>query len=317
MIQDALSSLLLSGENPLVSLVIPSYNAAPYLRAAIESVLEQDYPQIELLVMDGGSTDGTVELLTGYGDRVRWISEKDAGQADAISRGFSLTRGSILGWLNADDLLKAGAIRCAVEVFRANPSAALIYGNADFVDAGGRKIATCTVVEPYSLQRLIYYGDYIIQPAAFFIRQAYEAVGGLDIDLNWAMDWDLWIRLARQYDVIRVDADMASYRWLGSNKTAEGGFVRLEEIEKVARRYGCEGLPAYFRLEKARLFMQHAGRAWKEMRFVPALKNLYGATTVILTSWNATRSLFSSHIWRNYFTAQKLYHHAKNGDAKG
>ena len=124
-------------------------------------------------------------------------------------------------------------------------------------------LGPCTVVEPYSCHRLIHYGDYIIQPAAFFTRQAYEAVGGLDKSLHWAMDWDLWIRLARRYPVVYIEKHLASYRWLGSNKTAEGGFDRLEEIETVARRYGCNGLPAYFRLEKARLFAVQAKRNLK------------------------------------------------------
>ena len=157
---------------PWVTLVTPSYNARPYLRAAIDSVLGQDYPHIEYLVMDGGSTDGTLELLTAFGDRVRWVSEPDAGQADAIARGFEQTSGTILGWLNADDVLKPGAVRAAVAALQTHPHAALVYGNADFIDAQGDTIGPCTVVEPYSRHRLLHYGDYIVQPAALFTRQA-------------------------------------------------------------------------------------------------------------------------------------------------
>jgi glycosyltransferase involved in cell wall biosynthesis len=298
-------------ELPRVSLITPSYNAAGYLGAAIESVLEQDYPGIEYLVMDGGSTDSTVELLRSYGDRVRWFSGNDSGQADAIARGFEHTSGAILGWLNADDVLKPGAVRSAVETFRAHPAAGLIYGNADFIDAGGRFICPCTVVEPYSRQRLIHYGDYIIQPAAFFSRQAYDSVGGLDRTLNWAMDWDLWIRLAQQFDVVYIEKVLASYRWLGSNKTAEGGFARLEEIEAVARRYGCNGLPAYFRLEKVRLLAAEARQELRQLHLLRMLK-LFGKTaSTILTSGDATKCLVSPHVWRNYHTAQTLYRHIK------
>lgn len=299
---------------PRVTLVTPSYNAADYLRAAIDSVLAQDYPDIEYLVMDGGSMDGTVELLTSYGERIRWVSEKDGGQSDAIARGFERTSGEILGWLNADDLLKPGAVRAAVEALRANPQAALVYGRADFIDAKGRYLAPCTVVEPYSRRRLLHYGDYIIQPAAFFTRQAYTAVGGLDNSLNWAMDWDLWLRLAREHDFVFIEKELASYRWLGSNKTAEGGFARLDEVEKVARRHGCQGLPAYFRLEKARLLALEANRrrragAWREM-----LPPLARAAATILASREALGSLFNPHIWRNYRTAQILYRQVAEGD---
>ena len=253
---------------PPVSLVTPSYNARPYLRAAIESVLGQDYPHIEYLVMDGGSTDGTLELLKEFGAQLRWESGQDDGQADAIARGFEQTSGAILGWLNADDVLKPGAVRAAVEAFRANSSAALIYGDADFIDASGRTLGPCTVVEPYSRHRLLHYGDYIIQPAAFFTRQAYQAVGGLDKSLHWAMDWDLWIRLSRAYEGVYIEKALASYRWLGSNKTAEGGFDRLNEVEMVARRYGCNGLPAYFRLELARLLAARAKHNLEQRQFV-------------------------------------------------
>jgi len=292
---------------PRVTLITPSYNARPYLRAAIESVLAQDYPHIEYLVMDGGSTDGTVEMLREYGDRVAWVSAKDGGQTDAIASGFARTSGPLLGWLNADDLLKPGAIRRVVAGFQAHPAAVLIYGNADFIDAHDRFIAHCTVVEPYSYHRLLHYGDYIVQPAAFFSRAAYEAAGGLDRALNWAMDWDLWLRLARQGEVVYLAELLASYRWLGSNKTAEGGFARLAEVESVARRYGCPGLPAYFRLELARLLAMAAKEKWRKGQLRAMMNDLAQATATVLSSWKTVRSLFTPHIWRNYRTAQALY----------
>ncbi len=300
---------------PHVSLITPSYNAATYLRSAIESVLEQNYPNIEYIVMDGGSTDGTVELLQEFGMRLRWVSKKDDGQADAISRGFEQTNGAILGWLNADDVLKPDAIRTVVDAFCTNPETALIYGNADFIDANGRIIGPCTVVEPHCLQRLLHYGDYIIQPAAFFSRQAYQSVGGLDKSLQWAMDWDLWIRLAQKYEVLYIEKNLASYRWLGSNKTAEGGFNRIKEVETVARRYGCNGLPAYFRLELARLFALQAKQDIKQLHLRNMLTNLVNTALTIFTSWGATKSLFNPHIWRNFHTSHKLYRHAREGSS--
>ena len=302
-------------ELPRVSLVTPCYNGMPWLRAAIDSVLGQDYPNLEYLVMDGGSTDGTVELLKEYGEQLTWVSAPDDGQADAIARGFERTTGEILGWLNADDTLKPGAIRAAVEALQAHPAAGLVYGQADFIDAEGRIIGPCTVVEPYSRQRLFYYGDYIIQPAAFFNRRAYAAAGGLDRSLHWAMDWDLWLRLARHHEVLYLDRKLASYRWLGSNKTAAGGFDRLQEVEAVARRHGCSGLPAYFRLEMARLLAERAGEELKRRHFLPMLGTLARAAAAIFTSWRAAASLLSPHVWRNYRSARALYRYAAELDA--
>lgn len=295
-----------AGPLPLVSLVTPCYNGMPWLRAAIESVLAQDYPRIEYLVMDGGSTDGTLELLRSYGTRIRWVSAADDGQADAIARGFALSDGAILGWLNADDLLKPGAVSAAVAALAVDPAAALVYGQADFVDAAGHRLGPCTVVEPFCRRRLRDYGDYIIQPAAFFTRAAYTAVGGLDRSLHWAMDWDLWLRLAARYRVLQLERELASYRWLGSNKTAAGGFARLAEIEAVARRHGGRGLPAYFRLERARLLLATARR---QRRAVALLAALGQAAATILGSWRATLCLFDPHVWRNYRTARMLERH--------
>ena len=294
---------------PRVSLVTPCYNGMPWLRAAIDSVLGQDYPNLEYLVMDGGSTDGTVELLKEYGAQLTWVSAPDDGQADAIARGFERTTGAILGWLNADDALKPGAIRTAVEALQAHPAAGLVYGQADFIDAEGRIIGPCTVVEPASRHRLLYYGDYIIQPAAFFTRAAYQAVGGLDPTLHWAMDWDLWLRLARSHEVIYLARDLASYRWLGSNKTAAGGFDRLKEIESVARRYGCQGLPAYFRLEQARLLAGQAQQSLMQRHFLTMLRHLARCAAAICTSWRAAACLLSPHVWRNYLSARALDRH--------
>lgn len=302
---------------PKVSLVTPCYNGMPYLRTAIDSVLGQDYPHIEYLVMDGGSTDGTVDLLKGYGARLQWFSAADDGQADAVARGFQRTTGTILGWLNADDVLKPGAVSAVVEAFLAHPEAGLIYGDADFIDARGHFLAPCTVVEPYRPRRLLDYGDYIVQPAAFFTRRAYAAVGGLDASLHWAMDWDLWIRLDHYCQVLYIDRDLASYRWLGSNKTAAGGMERLQEIEAVAKRYDNTGLPAYFRLEKARLLADQARLSLKQRDLATMLHSLAGAAAAVFTSRRAVASLFSPRVWRNYHTAQRLYRHVAERNSPG
>ena len=167
-----------------VSIVTPALNAAEHLPGAIESVLAQDHPDIDYLVVDGGSTDGTVELLRGYGDRVRWVSAPDGGQAQAINAGLRESRGSICAFLNADDRYLPGAVSAAVEAFAREPDAGIVFGRADLVDGDGRRIAPYPV-EPTDHARLAR-GCTICQPAAFFSRTAFEAVGGLDERLHSA-----------------------------------------------------------------------------------------------------------------------------------
>src|SRR5882724_5378084 len=149
-------------ELPRIAIVTPSFNTARYVGVAVRSVLDQDYPNLDYLVMDGGSTDGTLEILRSYGDRVRWVSEKDAGQADAIRRGFEQTDGEILTWLNSDDMFCPGAFRAVAEFFQKSPDVDVVYGDANYVDAHGFQIARCAHVEPYSAHRLFCYGDFIV-----------------------------------------------------------------------------------------------------------------------------------------------------------
>ena len=133
----------MSSNGPSFAIVTPSYNTGRYLGAAVRSVLEQDWPDVDYVVMDGGSTDDSIELLRGFGPRVRWVSEPDKGQTDAINRGLARTRGEILGWLNSDDTYLPGTLRAVGEFFAAHPEVALVYGDANFIDARGALIAPC------------------------------------------------------------------------------------------------------------------------------------------------------------------------------
>jgi glycosyltransferase involved in cell wall biosynthesis len=129
------------GEQPLVSIVTPSFNQADFLEATIESVLSQDYPRIEYIIVDGGSTDGCVDILSRYSDRIDyWISEPDAGQTDAINKGFDRAKGQIFAWLNSDDVYKPGAVSEAVAFLHENPDVGMVYGDADFIDDAGNWI---------------------------------------------------------------------------------------------------------------------------------------------------------------------------------
>jgi Glycosyl transferase family 2 len=235
------------GWRPLVSIVTPSLNQGRFLGAAIDSVQGQGYPHVEHLVLDGGSTDGTLDVLRSYGRQMQagrlhhksfaWTSESDAGQSDAIARGFERARGDVLTWLNADDVLAPGAVERAVAELASAPEAGLVYGRGVILDQDGAETGPFAGIEPFSLWRLLHVLDYVLQPAAFFRRDAYRAAGGLDRGLHWAMDWDLWIRLAGVAEVRFVDRVLAGSREWQDTKTATGGWRRIRELGRLTTRH--------------------------------------------------------------------------------
>ena len=305
---------------PTVSVVTPSFNQGRFIDATIRSVLGQEYPFLEYLVMDGGSTDETVNILKGHqqdsgppasaggeSDDTRcgaahrsfaWTSEPDHGQADAINKGFARTTGEIIGWLNSDDCYKPGVIMAAATYLRDHPEIAVAYGDAEFIKADGSYLCPCANTEPFSRHRLLHYSDYIVQPAAFFRRSAFQAVGGLDPSLHYAMDYDLWLKLAAKYEFAYVPAVWAQYRWLGENKSATGSWRRIEEVRQVARRYGAKRLPAYFRLEAVNLHLQAAKAIWHEGKIGPAMASFAKATANAISSPRALLSLADSRTRR-------------------
>jgi glycosyltransferase involved in cell wall biosynthesis len=183
-------------EQPLVSIVTPSYNQAIYLEETIRSVLEQDYPRIEYILIDGGSTDGSVEIIRKYADRIAyWVSENDRGQTDALNKGFAASHGSIVAWLNSDDTYKPGAVREAVEYLLGNPRIGMVYGDLDFINEKGRVIGKFPAAQT-DLAKLRRGYVHIPQPAAFFRAELWRQVAPLDPSFYFAMDYDLWVRLA-------------------------------------------------------------------------------------------------------------------------
>ncbi len=183
-------------EQPLVSIVTPSYNQGDFLEETIRSVLEQDYPKIEYWVIDGGSTDNSLEIIKSHQQRLAgWVSEKDRGQADGINKGFAKATGEIVGWLNSDDLYYPGAIREAVAAFQAHPEASFVFSDVESIDGEGKAF------------NLMHYGDWkladlmafniIGQPGVFMRREVLEQAGYLDLTYNYLLDVQLWIKMAR------------------------------------------------------------------------------------------------------------------------
>ena len=196
----------------LVSIITPSYNHAAYLEQTIQSVLAQDYPRIEYLVVDGASTDGSIETIKKYADKLSWwVSEKDSGQADAINKGLARAKGEIVSWLNSDDTYLPNAISSAVKVFEGNPDVVMVYGDMLAVDEHGQTINVLKYRQ-LSLQDLLCF-QIIGQPSVFFRRDAYEKTGGLDTTFHFLLDHHLWIRLAQQGRILHVPQTWASARY--------------------------------------------------------------------------------------------------------
>jgi glycosyltransferase involved in cell wall biosynthesis len=221
--------------DPLVSIVTPCLNSGQYLEAAVESVLRQDYPNIEYIVMDGGSTDSTVDVLKRYGNQLEWVSEKDRGTADAINKGFERARGTIFAYLHADDLLLPGAAAAAVEALESSPQAAGVYGDAWWIDENGTRLARYPVKDfrPRQLESECF----ICQPASFVRREVFVNLGGLDPRLQLTFDYEFWMRLAHVYQLKRIDRTLACSRMHPANKSLGRKQEVFRETFRVLRRH--------------------------------------------------------------------------------
>jgi len=229
---------------PSISLVTPSLNQGKFIRATIESVLSQGYPALDYSVQDGGSTDGTLDVLRSFGDRVRWVTEEDEGQAHAINVGLRRSTGNVLGYLNSDDVLFPGALRAVGETFAARPDAVFVWGRAAYLDAGGSPLSSY-LTSPDAM-RLLADSCLVAQPAAFFRRTVWEEVGEFDEALHHTMDYDYWLRIAARYGPERclyLDRELAGARMHEDAKTVAGWERALEEIfDLVKRRTGYVSL---------------------------------------------------------------------------
>ncbi|WP_314306249.1 glycosyltransferase family 2 protein [Brevibacillus parabrevis] len=198
---------------PLVSIITPSFNQAAFIRQTIESVRSQDYPNIEHIVVDGGSTDGTLEILQEYAhekQRFRFVSEPDRGQSHAINKGLALAKGQIIGWLNSDDKYLNGAVGKAIHALQTNPQWSMVYGNALHINAED-KITSVYPTKPFSRQALFLF-CIICQPTAFIRKETFQAVGGVDENLHYCMDYDLWMRLSKTHQIGYIHDFLAASR---------------------------------------------------------------------------------------------------------
>ena len=205
-------------EYPLVTIVTPSYNQADYLERTILSVLNQDYARIEYIVIDGGSTDGSIDIIKRYEDRIAfWISEPDNGQSHAINKGFKHATGEIFNWLNSDDILMPSATSIAVHYLTTYPQYGMVYGDRLVVDQHDQILAC---IELPSFSRFLYkFGGFLPQETSFFRRELWRQANGLDEDLHISMDRDLWLKFMKVGRLYHIPFVLGSWRQHASAKS--------------------------------------------------------------------------------------------------
>lgn len=228
-------------DTPLVSIVTPSFNQGRFIEMTIRSVLEQTYPRVEHIVVDGGSSDQTLGILRHYQglvpDVLRWISEPDQGQADAVNKGFSMCAGEIVGWLNSDDVyFDSNVLSYVVDVFNGNPTADVVFGNDVLIDPEGKVIRVRRMPE-FNYDRLLRLRGGMSQPTVFF-RKDVISRHRLKRELQFCLDLEFWLRLGKRYHFYKVDRLLAGNRLHRDRKMIAHHHEALEEILTVCQQYG-------------------------------------------------------------------------------
>jgi hypothetical protein len=224
---------------PRISIVVPSYNQGRFLRQALASIFRQDYPATEVLVLDGGSTDDSVDIIRESAGRLAfWRSERDGGQAAAINEGVSRSTGQLVAWLNSDDCYRGDCLWTVADAWLRYPDHGLYIGNGFRLDeATGRQVPFHRRHLALNRRALVHGLDYVLQPATFFSRAAWQEAGGLDPDLHWGLDWDLLIRIARRRPAVLIHEFLAVSREHDETKTRRGKLERALELCALARRH--------------------------------------------------------------------------------
>ena len=205
---------------PIISIVTPSFNQGQYLEETILSVLNQDYPALEFFIIDGGSTDGSVEIIKKYAHRLTyWESKPDRGQSHGINKGFRMASGEIVAWLNSDDLLAPGALKVVAQAWQKNPRLGLISGQTEIIDQAGKPTGNIFGSEPNVINSLLSSENPISQPSTFFSTSALKEVGFLDETLHMSMDWDLWLRIGARYPTLFIPKILSKSRNWEMTKT--------------------------------------------------------------------------------------------------
>jgi len=253
---------------PKISIVTPSYNQGQFLEETILSVLNQNYPNLEYIIIDGGSTDGSVEIIKKYEKYLSyWLSEPDKGQADAVNKGWQKASGEILGWINSDDVYAPGAVKLAVSALVENPAIGFVYGDAKVIDAAGGVIGM-RKSSPFDFEKLITFDLVPSQPTVFFRRSLLEIIGLLDTSLQMSMDTDYWIRLGRVTRGLNIPQTMAYMRTHSGAKTVSR-YIEFfpDSLAILDKTFNNPALPKAMRALRAKAYSHAyhgaAGRAYQ------------------------------------------------------
>jgi glycosyltransferase involved in cell wall biosynthesis len=226
-------------EKPLVSIITPSYNQGEFIEDMILSIKNQDYSNIEHIIIDGGSTDNTLKILKKYNNiyNIHWVSETDEGQADAIDKGFKMAKGSILAWLNSDDYyLHEQVISKVVYYFELYKSVQVVTGNGYYVNEIKRFLSPIVIKKDLINLKYMKFGDFILQPSTFFKKEIKDKVS-IDKDYNYAFDWLFFLKIFEEkFNVLAIDDFLSAYRIHSKHKTGEDNAKRKKEIAKIIRR---------------------------------------------------------------------------------
>jgi len=305
---------------PKVTIITPSYQQAAFLEQTILSVLEQDYPDIEYMVIDGGSTDGSVEIIRRYADRLAyWVSERDSGQAEAINKGLRRAAGEIVAWVNSDDYYLPGAVRQAVKVLEAQPELGFVYGDVLAVDGAGRPVNRMTY-DDWGLDGLLTF-RMIGQPSVFMRHSVLDQAGLLREDMGYLLDHDLWLRIAARAPVKYVPELWSAARYHAAAKNVAQTERFCQEAYRVAEHLPVDPLLAahYQRLHRQVLaglyrldgwYLSEGGKPWKSLRSYtrslsydlrPALRDWrrVGGTLLAAMGLRWVRPLYERYrVWR-------------------
>lgn len=313
---------LLAPKMKLVSIITPSYNQAQYLEQTLRSVLGQDYPRIEYIVIDGASTDGSVDVTRKYSDRLAfWASEKDSGQAEAINKGLARATGEIVAWLNSDDFYLPGAVSAAVKAFESNPEAGLIYGDTVAVDEMGEAIHYPKYAQ-WDLEDLLTF-NIIGQPAVFMRRDVLLKAGFLDPSFHFLLDHQLWIRMAALAPMVHVPERWAAGRFHESAKNvaqaakfgeeafrilewAEGDSLVSASLGRISRQSRAAALRINGR------YLLDAGKAWES--FQSYLRSLITHPPTAFVEWKRIVFAFLSLFGLGFL--QKRYNERRKARAQ-
>ncbi|MEA3273357.1 MAG: glycosyltransferase family 2 protein [Patescibacteria group bacterium] len=226
-----------------ISIITPSFNQARFIDKTIQSVLNQDYPNFELIVIDGGSTDGTLSILKKYGNRIRWISEKDKGQTSAINKGLKMAEGEIIAYLNSDDTYEPKTFQKIVNFFKKNPDKKWAYGKCRIINEKDKEIRRPItwyknfLLRKYSYKKLLA-ENFISQPATFWKRELHQEFGYFDEKENFCMDYEFWLRIGKKYPAGIINGYLANFRYHPASKSGSVNKKQFKDELRLARKYG-------------------------------------------------------------------------------